>query len=109
MQTIINHLGQIETAVLLIFGLVGLNYARDGKKMTPPLRKQLEIAAITSVSLIIGVWGADVNGLGNLIDGAMKLFLGLYLVATLLVLGQLNPVIKPLIDKIINLIEKEKE
>lgn len=109
MNTLTQHIGQIETAIILIFGLVALNWCKDGKAMTPPLMKQLQIASVTSVSVVLGVWLADVNGLSSMVDGVMKLFLALYLGALLLVLGQLNPVIKPLIDKALSMLDKGKK
>ncbi|MFD2821585.1 hypothetical protein [Paraglaciecola chathamensis] len=107
LETILQYQNQLITAVTLIFALVGLNYVLDRENMRPPLRRQLEIAAVTTVAVLIGVYLACINGLEGYLDTAFKGLLGLYVVSVLLVFGQINPVTKPLIDKLLKFLDKD--
>lgn len=107
LETILQYQNQLITAVTLIFGLVGLNYVLDRENMQPPLKRQLEIAVVTTIAVLIGVYLACINGLEGYLDTAFKGMLGLYCVSTLLVFGQINPVTKPLIDKLLGYLDKD--
>lgn len=98
---------QILSLIAMVLSLPFLNYAYYRKDMQPPFVEQLIAAMVTSIGITGGALIAHVNGLGGYINIAIYALMGVYFLALLATFGQLNPVLAPLIKKVISMLDKD--
>jgi hypothetical protein len=100
---------QIITLITMTFSLPVLNFVRYGKKMKPPLGRSLAIAFTTSIGVGIGTVLAFANGLAMWVDIVLTGFMGAYAVSVLALFAQLDPTLSPLINKLLDILDKDKD
>lgn len=98
---------QIISLVAMVISLPFLNLAYYRKNMKPPFTEQLIAAVVTCVGVVGGALLAHANGLGSYINFAIYALMGVYFLALLATFGQLNPVLAPLINKVISMLDKD--
>lgn len=107
-QELYNSFGvQILSLIAMVLSLPFLNYAYYRKNMQPPFFEQLVAAVVTSIGVAGGAVIAHLNGLGAYINIAIYALMGVYFLALLATFGQLNPVLSPLIKKVISMLDKD--
>lgn len=107
-QELYNNFGvQILSLIAMVMSLPFLNYAYYRNNMQPPFFEQLVAAVVTSIGVTGGAVIAHLNGLGAYINIAVYALMGVYFLALLATFGQLNPVLSPLIKKVISILDKD--
>lgn len=98
---------QLISLVAMIMSLPLLNFAYYRKNMQPPFAEQMIAAIVTSVGIVGGAFIAHANGMGGYINIAVYALMGVYFLALLATFGQLNPVLAPLIKKVMSMLDKD--
>lgn len=97
---------QLITLVIMVFSLPLINLAYYRKNIKPPFHEQMLAAFVTAIGAVIGAVLAHLNGLGGYVNFAIYALMGVYFLALLTMFGQLNPVLAPLVKKVIKILDK---